>query len=262
MLQIEQLKQFFPPFLWDNPAHRKYMLKEYLQLQILEYLTTVKYLRKIVFIGGTNLRVVKGIDRFSEDLDFDCKDLSRDEFIRMTDGIIEFLKRLGFQVETRDKQNNKLTAFRRSIYFPQLLFEMGLSGYKQERFLVKVESEDQQVAYKTKMASIKGCGLYFTFPVPTDDVLCSMKLSAMLSRQKGRDFFDAMFLLSQTMPNFDFLKKKHGIENFNQLKQAVFRVLKTADLEHKAKDFEHLIFQKDNARRILNFKEFIEDLYI
>ncbi|MCK9626641.1 MAG: nucleotidyl transferase AbiEii/AbiGii toxin family protein [Bacteroidales bacterium] len=31
----------------------------------------------MTFIGGTNLRFVKGIDRFSEDLDFDCKDLSK-----------------------------------------------------------------------------------------------------------------------------------------------------------------------------------------
>ncbi|MBG0766428.1 MAG: nucleotidyl transferase AbiEii/AbiGii toxin family protein [Spirochaetaceae bacterium] len=28
----------------------------------------------IPFIGGTNLRLIKHIDRFSEDLDFDCTD--------------------------------------------------------------------------------------------------------------------------------------------------------------------------------------------
>ncbi len=27
----------------------------------------------MTFIGGTNLRLAKGIDRFSEDLGFDCK---------------------------------------------------------------------------------------------------------------------------------------------------------------------------------------------
>ena len=57
------------------------MLKEYLQLLILDYLTTTPYIKKIALIGGTNLRLTKGIDRFSEDIDFDCKDLSKQEFI-------------------------------------------------------------------------------------------------------------------------------------------------------------------------------------
>jgi len=54
------------------------------------------------------------------------------------------------------------------------------------------------------MTNIKGCGFFFSFPVPTDEVLCAMKLSAMLSRQKGRDFYDAMFLLAQAKPDYHF----------------------------------------------------------
>jgi hypothetical protein len=38
-----------------------------------------------------------------------------------------------------------------------------------------------------------------------DGVLCSMKIAAMLSRAKGRDFYDAMILLAQTQPDYDFL---------------------------------------------------------
>jgi predicted nucleotidyltransferase component of viral defense system len=120
MLQLEQLKHFYPPYLWDNPSHRKYILKEYIQLLILDYLATTIFLKKIVFIGGTNLRLVKGIDRFSEDLDFDCKNLSDHEFISMTDGIVDFLKRLGYRVETRDNKNDKLKAYRRNIWCSML----------------------------------------------------------------------------------------------------------------------------------------------
>ena len=259
MLQIEQLKPFFPPYLWDNPAHRKYIIKEYIQLLILDYLTTTAFVKKIVFIGGTNLRLVKGIDRFSEDLDFDCKNLPDEEFITMTDGIVEFLKRMGYHVETRDKKNDKLRAYRRNIYFPELLFELGLSGYRQERFLIKIESQDQQVLYKHKMATIKGCGLYFSFPVPADDVLCAMKLSALLSRQKGRDFYDVMFLLPQTPPNLDFLKEQCGVNSLPGLKNKLLKMLKSIDLQHKSKDFEHLVFQEASTKKITLFKEFIEE---
>ena len=146
MIQLEQIKHFFPPLLRENASFQKYMIKEYIQLLILDFLSTTSFIRKIVFIGGTNLRLVKGIDRFSEDLDFDCKDLSKEEFTEMTDAIINFLKRNGFRIEVRDRENKRLTAFRRNILFPELLVDLGLSGHKEERFLIKIESEDQQIS--------------------------------------------------------------------------------------------------------------------
>ena len=70
------------------------------------------------------------------------------------------------------------------------------------------------------MVTIRGCGLYFMFPVPIDEVLCSMKVSALLSRQKGRDFYDVMFLMGQITPDYSFLSKKCGINNLEELKEA------------------------------------------
>ncbi len=77
MIELNQIKNFFPPDLRDRPTYQKYMLKEYLQLVILDFLATTNFVRRIVFIGDTNLRLVMGIDRFSEDLYFDCKNLPK-----------------------------------------------------------------------------------------------------------------------------------------------------------------------------------------
>ena len=260
MIQIEQIKRFFPPFLQDNPVYYKYMLKEYIQLMILEYLSNKSYVEKLSFIGGTNLRLIKGIDRFSEDLDFDCKDLSKEEFYEITNDVVVYLKRNGYRVEIRDKNDNKLKAFRKNIYFPEFLFDLGLSGHREERFLIKIDSQDQQIEYPREIRNIKGCGLFFPFPVPPDEVLTAMKVSAMLSRQKGRDFYDTIFLLSQSVPDFDFLNEKSGIKNMDELKHAVYTMLQIVDLDKKTKDFEHLLFNKKNSKRILYFKEFIESL--
>jgi len=150
--------------------------------------------------------------------------------------------------------------FRRNIFFPELLFELSLSGYRQERFLIKIESQDQQIDYKQKLETIKGCGLYFKFPVPTDEVLCAMKISALLSRQKGRDFYDVMFLMEQTKPDYSFLSARCGIKNQDQLKQAFKDILQRIDLSHKAKDFEHLAFQEKNIHRITFFDDFVNNL--
>lgn len=65
MIQLELIRNYFPQEMRENATFQKYILKEYLQLMILDFLSTTHYIRKISFIGGTNLRLVKGIDRFS-----------------------------------------------------------------------------------------------------------------------------------------------------------------------------------------------------
>jgi len=260
MIQLELIKSFFPGEVRENAAFQKYMLKEYIQLIILDFLSTTPYIRKLAFIGGTYLRLVKGIDRFSEDLDFDCKDLSKEEFMAMTDEVVSFLRRDGLRVEVRDRENAKLSAFRRNIHFPELLFELGLSGHKEERFLVKIECEDQEMTYKPVLVNIKGCGLYFPFPAPPDGTICSMKLAAMLSRSKGRDFYDVMFLMAQTQPDYSFLAERVNIHNPDELKASVFNLLENVDLQLKKRDFEHLLFNKRSSERILSVGDFIQDL--
>ena len=262
MIDLQHIKNYFPVDVQENPLFRKYMLKEYVQLLVLDFLSSSAYIRKIAFIGGTNLRLVKGIDRFSEDLDFDCKDFSEVEFLKMTDDVLVFLQRSGFRVETRDKQNEKLKAFRRNIYFPELLFEMGLSGYKEERFLIKIETQNQKFDYKRNMVNIKRLGFFFPFPVPPDSVLCAMKISALLSRAKGRDFYDVMFLLQQTEPDYQYLAEKCNIKNKQELKAALHDITEKTNLKVKSQDFERLLFVKEKSQKILLFKDFVETMAI
>ena len=258
MIDLQQIKNYFPAPVRENPIYKKYMLKEYVQLLILDFLSSSAYVGKIAFIGGTHLRLVKGIDRFSEDLDFDCKDFSENDFLKMTDDVLVFLQRSGFRVETRDRQNENLKAFRRNIYFPQLLFEMGLSGYKEERFLIKIETQNQGFDYNRNMVNIKRLGFFFPFPVPPDPVLCAMKIAALLSRAKGRDFYDAMFLLPQTEPDYQYLVKKCNIKNKTELKTVLLNRIENTNLKLKSKDFEHLLINKEKSQKVLLFKDFIE----
>lgn len=72
---------------------------------ILDYLSATPFIRKITFIGGTSIRLIKNIDRFSEDLDFDCKSFPKKEFNEMTGGIIKFLTNNGLKVEEKEREN-------------------------------------------------------------------------------------------------------------------------------------------------------------
>lgn len=204
-LNLERLDEYTARFNSKALTRRVAQIKKHTDY---DWLSTSSYVQKVVFIGGTNLRLVKGINRFSENLDFDCKNFSQDDFSKMTDGILTFLQRSGLRSEIRDKVNDKLTTFRRNFFFPEFLFELGLSGYREERFLIKVESQDKGFDYKPMVGNIKRAGFFFPFPVPPDSILFAMKLSALLTRQKGRDFYDAMYLPGQSEPDYDYLAIK------------------------------------------------------
>ena len=249
MIDIEYIRSFFPPTIARESRFDRFMLKEYLQLLILDHLAMTPYINKVSFIGGTNLRLIQGIDRFSEDLDFDCKELGEDEFMAMTDSVVTYLRQNNIDVETRDKPNPKLTAFRRNLYFPEMLFDLGLTGHKEERLLLKVEAQDQGVPYQPVVANINRMGFFFGVQVPPIDVLCAMKFAAILARQKGRDFYDTIFLLSKT-----------SISTIDELKTAIAERLKDVDLNHKKRDFSHLVFNEQNAERILQFPDVVAAL--
>jgi predicted nucleotidyltransferase component of viral defense system len=260
MIDLEFIRSFFPPAIARESRFDRYMLKEYLQLLILDHLATTPYINKVSFIGGTNLRLIQGIDRFSEDLDFDCKDLSEDEFMAMTDSVVLYLRQNDVEVETRDKPNPHLTAFRRNLYFPQMLFDLGLTGHRDERLLLKIEAQDQGIQYRPVVANVNRMGFFFGIQVPPVDVLCAMKFAAILARQKGRDFYDAIFLLSKTKPNLDFLLARTGITSIEELKATIAEQLQEIDLNHKRRDFVHLLFNESNADRILQFPQVVASI--
>lgn len=260
MIDLQYIRNFYPHHIRQNPRFDRLMLKEYLQLLILDYLESSQYAPRLTFIGGTCLRHVYGIDRFSEGLDFDCKQLKEEDFVAMTDTVITHLQRHGLNAVARDRANPRLTAFRRNIYFPELLFDLNLTGHRNERLLVKIEAQDQGINYEPQIATINKLGFTFLMRCAQADILCSMKLSALLSRSKGRDFYDLMFLSSLTKPNYHFLDAKCGIANGAELKEALLIMLEKTDLNVKQRDFAHLVINDNQTSSILLFPNIIPTL--
>ena len=255
MIDLTYIRGFFPPAIANNALFQKHILKEYIELMALEWLSCSVYSDKLVFIDGTNLRLIQGIDRFSEDLDFDCKHLCESEFIAMTDGLIQYLQLQGLQVVAKDKDGGVLKAYRRNVYFPELLFSLQLTGHREERFLMKIEAQDQGIDYPREMATVQRMGFFYPVAVPPLAMLLSMKLSALLSRQKGRDFYDTLFLWQRTKPDFDFLQQRCGIGDMPTLMAALQDMVAHTDLSLKRRDFEHLLFDPKKSEQILHFME-------
>ncbi|MCQ2078304.1 MAG: nucleotidyl transferase AbiEii/AbiGii toxin family protein [Bacteroidaceae bacterium] len=257
MIDLQYIRGFFPPLIAENALYQKHMIKEYVELLALEWISRSIYAEKLIFIGGTNLRLIQGIDRFSEDLDFDCKGLSETEFLTMTDGLIRYLQLQGLEAIAKDKEGSKLQAYRRNVYFPELLFDLQVTGHRDERFLMKIEAQDQGIIYPREMATIQRLGFYFPVAVPPLSVLLSMKLSALIARQKGRDFYDTIFLWQRTQPDYAFLNERSGIANKTQLVEIMRKVVNETDLNMKRRDFEHLLFEPSKAEVIEHVLEII-----
>lgn len=114
------------------------LMREYIQKYLLYILYKKKLYKNLIFVGGTALRFLYNIKRFSEDLDFSLSCRAKDyDFGNTLDIIEEEFTSSNYQIEIKyDMEKTVHTAFFR---FPELLFECGLSSYKAEKISIKIE---------------------------------------------------------------------------------------------------------------------------
>ena len=259
MISINDIKEQFTGRIQDQPQYYEYMLKEYFQYKILDIIFSSKWAQKLSLIGGTNIRIIHKIERFSEDLDFDTFNLSREEFIDFTDEVIKRIQNEGIDVLADDKEKDtKLTAFRRNINFPQFLYNMGISGHKEKRFLIKIESEPHHFIYKPDTPVIQKFNILTQINATPVNVLLSMKIGAVLERQKGRDYYDCMYLMGKTEPNWEYLALKFNIRSGDELKKSLLESCEKVDFSLKAEEFGKLIFDHAELNKVGLFREYIK----
>jgi len=258
MINFNEIKLFFPEVQQNSPQFYEYMLKEYFHYKILEIIFNNRLADKLSFIGGTNLRIIHGITRFSEDLDFDCFDLERNEFINLTDQVISQLSLEGINFKANDKEKDlRLNVFRRNLVCPGLMYKLNLSDHMEKRFLIKIECEPHQFQYTSDKPIIQKFNVFTQINSAPADVLLSMKTGAVLERQKGRDYYDFIFLSGRTSPNYNYLKEKFGISSSEELYKAILKSCESVNFSLKSKDFEKLVFDQAAAKKVLLFQEFI-----
>lgn len=254
MLDINQIKQAYP-----NNLHRfeRGLLREYLQFQILALIFNHPISRKLSLIGGTNLRLVHGLPRFSEDIDFDNKGFTSEEFDTLTQHLNKELHRLGFEVKMHHLTK---AAFHCYIKFPDLLYQQGLSPHRQEKILIQIDTFDQGVYYQPEVFILNKFEVFDQILVTPKPIILSQKLWTITQRpsHKGRDFFDIMFLLQNTRPDPEFLSAKFGTSNLPEVKNRILDQLSQADFVSLAQDFRPFLLDPREADKIKLFPQFLE----
>lgn len=255
MIDLNQIKRFYP-----EPLHsfERFLLKEYLQYKILEIVFSSKFAQKLVFIGGTCLRLVHQNQRFSEDLDFDNFNLTADEFRDLGILIRNQLALQGYQVEIKNVMKG---AFHCHVRFPNILLQTGLSGYAEEKILIQLDTESQGYSFDPAVYFLNQFDVFATIKIAPLPLLLAQKFYAVLNRKrnKGRDFFDIVFLLSLNVrPDYNFLTLKTGISKAAELKNNILTHCKKLDMNAMSKDAAPFLFHAADAKKIVYFEAFLQ----
>ncbi len=254
MLTFETIAANYPINL--RPFRRN-ILREYLQYKILQAVFGSPMAGKLSFIGGTALRIVHGNTRFSEDLDFDNFDLKREEFDQLALVVKKSLELEGYQIEIKNVYKK---AFRCYVRFPKLLFEYGLSPIEEEKILVQFDTFGHEFKYQPKQVILNKFDVFTKIFVTPADILLSQKIYAAMTRKrtKGRDFFDIVFLLGKTKPNYQYLSLKMDIADAKMLKKRLISFCRGLNFSTLAKEIQPFLFSPNDNQRILAFPEFIK----
>jgi len=255
MLSLETIASQYPESI--RPFKRS-LLREYLQYKILEIIFGSSYATRLAFLGGTALRIVYDNTRFSEDLDFDNFGLNEAEFIEVADIVKKGLERQGLIVEVKTVSKG---AYRASIRLPDILFKNGLTGQKEEKILIQIDSASHGFQYKPDKKILNKFDVFSEIFVTPLDIMLSQKIYAAFERKrpKGRDFFDIVFLLSLTKPNYTYLQEKINITNATQLRKYFNCMTKELNFAELGKDVKNFLFDPSDVRKIQLFREFIQD---
>jgi predicted nucleotidyltransferase component of viral defense system len=254
MILLDQILQFYP----DKLQHfRSFILREYLQYKILEIIFSSPFSHKLSFLGGTCLRIIHNNNRFSEDIDFDNFDLTEDNFSEISRVIKTELERQGFQIEIRNVFRG---AFHCYIRFPELLHNLKLTGHSEQKILIQLDTEPHYFAYKPDSFILNKFDVFMPVNVTPPSILLSQKFYALLNRKrnKGRDFYDIVFLLKTTLPDYDYLTQKLNITKPEVLRKRVLDLCESINLNEMAKDVEPFLFDPVDVKVIRLFPDYIQ----
>lgn len=113
------------------------IMREYLQAYILRILHDAGFFRTNAFLGGTALRFLYDLPRFSEDLDFSLAKKPEYQFVDIIKKIKQELVLSGYDISV--SYNDEKIVQHAFIKFRGLMFDAKISSHPEQNFSVKIE---------------------------------------------------------------------------------------------------------------------------
>ena len=205
---IELIQQRLDSYKAGNPVEEEQATKEILQEVALYSLWRTSFFEVAAFQGGTSLRILHKLPRFSEDLDFILKEPDpgfewSGYLLKLQDGFEEF----GLQTEVLDKSRMDQSVKKAVLKDNSISNQLNLSfyrGHPEQKLKIKLEID---------INPPEGSGYEYAYlDFPLDFEVChqdlasnfALKIHALLCRSylKGRDWYDFNWYVKHKMqPN-------------------------------------------------------------
>lgn len=187
MLNIKNLEKFTN----QTQTSIQNVVREYCQHLFLSFLYQQSGSERLLFKGGTALRVVFHSPRFSEDLDFTGANISQTEVEEIFTNTLVNIEHAGISVELIE---GKATT---GGY-------LGIATFYAYDKTIPIQIEVSLRQSKSVMGTrilVENdyIPLYTLVHLPTEEIV-EGKILALISRHKPRDFYDYYFLLSGNYP--------------------------------------------------------------
>lgn len=215
-------------------------LREYLQAFVLRSLHESEAFRSLAFVGGTALRFLHNLPRYSEDLDFSLVSGGGYAGQKWMAKIKRDLTLAGFSPEVT--WNDGKVVHTSWVRIAGLLHDAGLSAMPGQKLSIKLEIDtrppgDSRCESRVVTRHITFFLQYYDLPS-----LMAGKLHAILTRKytKGRDWYDLMWYLSPippVAPNLPMLQRAldqtrgSGSFNASRWKDLVGERLRTVNMK-------------------------------
>jgi predicted nucleotidyltransferase component of viral defense system len=270
LLSFSEIRKEFDAGLTGITAYRS-MIKEYLQCKILEFVYSGPFKDRLVFLGGTKLRLLNNFRRFSDDLDFDLSGVyDSNDHLALCEYLVKQFHNQNINAEIdMDKKIREFDVQTRYINFPTILEMAGLKDLPGRKFFIKIDAQKHDFgsySYEVETQLINRFDVFTPVNCAPDSMILATKLCSILERSKGRDFYDIVELVKTTKPDIDYItnrlkfgriKKEYiGPDSYLDL---VRPALEMVDWIDKTREIEKFLFHPDEADKVQMFPSFATD---
>jgi len=234
------------------------ILREYIQTLMLKSLYKSRWQDKLFFLGGTSLRLLHNSKRFSEDLDFNARNLKKREFENAAEFIQKELKREAISSDLK-------FTYRDSLFVSEFIFRDIHEFYeisdRRGEIIIKLEANKPKYKLETESAVINGFGELFLLNAMSKGSMFADKIDTLRNKRRGRHVYDIIFMLSRGFPVNRRLLRINGIKE--EPKEAIYNIINGIPDTHLKKLSEGVrpfLFDEKESELIMNAKIVVENL--
>ncbi len=237
-------------------SKKRAIIREYLQAKIISLIYKQRISLKVYFVGGTALRMLYGLDRFSEDLDFDVPEVSRTEIRELLQIVSGELNRENFKHDFYGNLKENKDYF--ELRFPDILFASQISADEDEKLMIKLDFEAFWKKQAREVVFLNRYGFLANVVTKSLGQFLVEKLAAFLNRPKteGRDVYDIVWLYAQgAKPDIEFAR-----DNGLAIEKLILETRKKFIGENKAllkTSLKPFLLKEENVDRIDFWERFI-----